>query len=173
MPRAIRCLQFALLPNRNRRAYKHLPTRCRQPTKIPFYNTKADLKSAENIADGSVCRTLGTDTYNDGKGHFYKIRELLNTDVIDDDNLLALNEYPTLVAEKMPDYYINELNEAIDELNMIMYAPLDPDGRDLKNLYVIIQENEMNDLMDENKFGNLFSAFYRLIDMEKKYFKNS
>ena len=51
--------------------------------------------------------------------------------------------------------------EAIDELNMIMYAPLDPEGRDLKNLYMIIHENEMNDMLDENK----------LIDTEKKYFK--
>ena len=61
--------------------------------------------------------------------------------------------------------------EAIDELNMIMYAPLDPEGRDLKNLYMIIHENEMNDMLDENKFGNLFSAFNKLIDTEKKYFK--
>ena len=62
--------------------------------------------------------------------------------------------------------------ESIDELNMIMYAPLDPDGRDLKNIYMIIHENEMNDMLDENKFGNLFSAFDKLIDNEKKYFKN-
>ena len=62
--------------------------------------------------------------------------------------------------------------ESIDELNMIMYAPLDPDGRDLKNIYMIIHENEMNDMIDENKFGNLFSAFDKLIDNEKKYFKN-
>ena len=53
-----------------------------------------------------------------------------------------------------------------------MYAPLDPDGRDLKNIYMIIHENEMNDMIDENKFGNLFSAFDKLIDNEKKYFKN-
>ena len=62
--------------------------------------------------------------------------------------------------------------ESIDELNMIMYAPLDPDGRDLKNIYMIIHENEMNDMLDENKFGNLFAAFDKLIDNEKKYFKN-
>ena len=53
-----------------------------------------------------------------------------------------------------------------------MYAPLDPEGRDLKNIYQIIQENEMNDMLDEKKFGNLFAAFYKLIDTEKKYFKN-
>lgn len=62
--------------------------------------------------------------------------------------------------------------EAKEELDNIMYAPLDPEGRDLKNIYQIIQENEMNDMLDENKFGNLFAAFYKLIDTEKKYFKN-
>lgn len=62
--------------------------------------------------------------------------------------------------------------EAIEEMNAIMYAPLDPEGRDLKNLYNIMIENEMNDMLDETKFGNLFSSFYKLIEMEKKYFKN-
>ena len=62
--------------------------------------------------------------------------------------------------------------EAKEELDNIMYAPLDPEGRDLKNIYQIIQENEMNDMLDEKKFGNLFAAFYKLIDTEKKYFKN-
>lgn len=61
---------------------------------------------------------------------------------------------------------------AKEELDNIMYAPLDPEGRDLKNIYQIIQENEMNDMLDEKKFGNLFAAFYKLIDTEKKYFKN-
>lgn len=63
-------------------------------------------------------------------------------------------------------------SESIDGMNDIMYAPLDPDGRDLINIYNIIKDNEMNDMLDETKFGNLFAAFYKLIDTEKKYFKN-
>ena len=62
--------------------------------------------------------------------------------------------------------------EAIEYMEMIMYAPLDPEGRDLTNIYQIIQDNEMIDMLDEKKFGNLFSAFYKLIDTEKKYNKN-
>ena len=73
------------------------------------FNTKADLKAAQNLVDGSFAKTFGTSTYNDGYGYFYKIRTLINTDVIDDDNLLALTEYPTLVAEKIPDATINGL----------------------------------------------------------------
>lgn len=63
--------------------------------------------------------------------------------------------------------------DAIENMGMIMYAPLDPEGRDLTNIYQIIQDNEMTDMLDEKKFGNLFSAFYKLIDTEKKYFKNN
>lgn len=76
---------------------------------ILAFNTKADLKNAQNLVNGSFTKTYGTTTYNDGYGYFYKIRELLNTDVIDDDNLLALANYPLLVAEKIPDSTISSI----------------------------------------------------------------
>jgi 5'-3' exonuclease len=62
-------------------------------------------------------------------------------------------------------------DDAINELNSIMYSPLDPNGRDFKNLYSIIQENEMIDLIKEDNFTRLFSAFYKLINEEKKYYE--
>lgn len=83
---------------------------------ILAFNTKAEMKSATNLVDGSFTKTYGTTTYNDGYGEFYKIRTLLNTDVIDDDNIVALTNYPTLIAEKMPNTYINEINETIDDI---------------------------------------------------------
>jgi 5'-3' exonuclease len=63
--------------------------------------------------------------------------------------------------------------ESIEGMNDIMHAPLDPEGRDLKNIYQMIYDNKMNDMLDEKRFGNLFAAFYKLIDTEKKYFKKS
>ncbi len=80
------------------------------------YNTKANLKSASNIANGSICKTLGETTYNDGKGAFYKIRTLTSGDTIDDNNILALSNYPTLIAEKMPDYRLNELESRVSDI---------------------------------------------------------
>lgn len=62
-------------------------------------------------------------------------------------------------------------DDAINELHSIMYSPLDPNGRDFKNLYSIIQENEMIDLIKEDNFTRLFSAFYKLINEEKKYYE--
>lgn len=77
---------------------------------LGFYR-KADLKQATNLIDGSIARTLGTSVYNDGYGYFYRIRTLINTDVIDDNNLLALANYPTLVAEKIPNAVLGDLSD--------------------------------------------------------------
>lgn len=83
---------------------------------ILAYNTASALEAAQNLAEGSFARIYGKLTYNDGLGAFYKIRQLLNTDVIDGDNLIALTNYPTLVAEKMPDAYITGLDNKIGNL---------------------------------------------------------
>ena len=69
---------------------------------ILAYNTKNDLKNANNLNDGSFTKTYGNISYNDGFGAFYKIRKLVNTDEIDEDKLIGLTNYPDLVAEKMP-----------------------------------------------------------------------
>lgn len=79
---------------------------------------------------------------------------------------------------------IYEVNEAIidlskplltkeskEEMDIIMDSPLSPDERDFKNLYDIIYENEMIDLIDGEKFSNFFSPFYKVMNEEKKYFE--
>ena len=81
------------------------------------FNTKNDLKNAKNLNNGSITRILGTNIYNDGYGAYYKIRNILNTDVIDDDNIIALTNYPNLIGEKIPNNYINDLNNIITNTN--------------------------------------------------------
>ena len=84
------------------------------------YNTKALMKAAENLIDGSIAYTIGETTYNDGKCAFYKIREIQNTDVVDDYNIVALNNSETLIAERLPNYYLNEINNRItNDINEI------------------------------------------------------
>ena len=61
--------------------------------------------------------------------------------------------------------------EAKDGIDSMIHAPLDPDGRDFKNLYAIIQENNMIDLLNTDTFSSFFSSFNGLIENEKKYFK--
>lgn len=65
------------------------------------FNKISDLISATNLINGSICKTLGDNSYNDGLGAFYKVRTLINTDTIDGYNLIALTNYPTLVAERI------------------------------------------------------------------------
>ena len=64
-------------------------------------------------------------------------------------------------------------DEAKEEIEALSYAPIDPDGRDYKGLYNIITENEMNELLDENKFSLLFSCFENVIAKEKKRYEES
>lgn len=80
------------------------------------YDTKASLKSADNLVNGSITRTLGESSYNDGKGSYYKIRTVTSGDVIDDNNILALANFPTLIAEKIADYRMNQAESNINEL---------------------------------------------------------
>lgn len=62
--------------------------------------------------------------------------------------------------------------ESVDELDDSLYVPIDTSERDIKNVYNIIYENGMNDLVDEEKFGNTFSPYGRIIMMEKRRYEN-
>lgn len=81
---------------------------------ILAFNTRTDLKNATNLNEGSFTYCFGKTTYNDGYGAFYKIRKSINTDVADDENLIALTNYPDLIAEKIPDNNFKELFENIN-----------------------------------------------------------
>lgn len=62
------------------------------------YDTIADMKTAENLVAGSYAQTIGANAPNDGGGAKYLIREVINTDVVDDAYLIALHDN-NLVAE--------------------------------------------------------------------------
>ena len=81
------------------------------------YDTKNDMKNATNLTNGSICKTLGDDVYNDGKGNFYKIRTITSDDVVDNINIVALQKNNTLIAEKIPNYYINKNTTDINNIN--------------------------------------------------------
>ena len=81
------------------------------------YDTKNDMKNASNLTNGSICKTLGDDVYNDGKGNFYKIRTITSDDIVDNDNIVALQISDTLIAEKIPNYYINKNTTDINNIN--------------------------------------------------------
>ena len=81
------------------------------------FNTLNDMKNATNLVNGSIAKTLGNTTYNDGYGAFYKIRYILNTDVVDNDNIVALTNFNNLIAEKIKNQYIENNTNDIKLIN--------------------------------------------------------
>ena len=69
---------------------------------ILAYNSIADLKSAENLVEGSFVETYGYYSYGDGGSAKYKIRQVTNQDVENDMDIIALHD-ENLVAELIID----------------------------------------------------------------------
>lgn len=84
------------------------------------FNTKKDMKSANNLVNGVDILTLGTETYNDGKTALYKVRELTSSDIIDDITIVALTNFPTLIAEKLTNSTITDLYNQIEKVNNLI-----------------------------------------------------
>ena len=66
---------------------------------IMTFPNVAALKDAENLVNGSTVETFGFYNANDGGGSKYLIRNIINTDVVDDITLVSLTHSNTLVAE--------------------------------------------------------------------------
>ena len=69
---------------------------------ILAFNTISDMKTSVNLINGSFTKTYGKESLLDGKGRFYKVRTIQNTDVVDEVNIIALND-PNLIAELIPE----------------------------------------------------------------------
>lgn len=93
------------------------------------------------------------------------------TDGCQGDKLYEVNEKIIDLSEPIV------TKEAEEELSELLYAPIDTSDRDIKNVYRIIRDNGMNRLSDEERFGDVFSSYSRIIMMEKRryeeFFKKS
>lgn len=65
------------------------------------FSTLNDLKNATGLISGAICQTSGKNTYKDGFGSLYRIRNITNEDTIDNDKLIAIVNDVSLVAEKI------------------------------------------------------------------------
>lgn len=70
-----------------------------------IFNTVADMKNANNLINGSKCKTLGFNNVNDGGSSNYLIRNITNNDVVDNALIIALNN-ENLVAELILNDYV-------------------------------------------------------------------
>lgn len=62
-------------------------------------------------------------------------------------------------------------DEARESLTDELYGIMDTSDRDIKNVYKLVNEFDLTELTNEDKFSNLFSPFGRIIMMENKRFK--
>ncbi len=86
---------------------------------ITGFPTKADMKAGTLFIDGSIVRTLGVSNFRDGDGSYYRIRTLTSSDVIDDDNIVALTNFATLIAEKIKDPLQDEIDNLSTDIETI------------------------------------------------------
>ena len=94
------------------------------------------------------------------------LENILNgvTDGCQGDRLYEINQ--KIIDLSVP-LLTNEAKESMDEES---YAPIDTSDRSIKNVYNIVTENKINDILDERKFGDILEPFTRIITMENKHY---
>ena len=63
-------------------------------------------------------------------------------------------------------------DEAKEEIDSMMYAPMDPEGRSFSNLYQYINDDNITDLKNHDRLSSFFSSFKSLIDKEIRRYNN-
>lgn len=123
---------------------------------------KTDLKAVIELSKG-----LLRERKEQKKKPLKSLENIVNgiTDGCQGDKLYEINEKIIDLSEPII------TKEAEEELSEVLYVPIDTSDRDIKNVYRIIRDNCMNRLLDEEKFGDVFSSYSRIIMMEQKRFK--
>ena len=79
------------------------------------FDTVADMKEATNLINGSYTKTLGYNTKNDGGSSLYFVREVLNTDVVDEKKIIALYDNNLIAEIVTPDKISPQIFGAIGD----------------------------------------------------------
>lgn len=72
-----------------------------QSESLITFNTIADMVASDKLIENLDVLCIGKEVYNDGYTNLYKIRTLTSSDIIDGINIIALTNYPTLIAERI------------------------------------------------------------------------
>ena len=114
------------------------------------FDTISDMQGGDNYVEGSIVKTLGESAYDDGKGAFYRIRQLRIDDVIDEVNIVSLTNFPSLVAEKIP-------------IDISQFVDLDD--------YVTYNAEKLTELKCE--YNEDIKCYYELLKLKKDKFSLS
>lgn len=59
-------------------------------------------------------------------------------------------------------------DEARTNMDEEFHAPMDVTSRDIRNVYAIAEANKVNDILDEDRFGDVIGPFGRVVMMERR-----
>lgn len=148
------------------------------------FDTKVNMKTSTNLIDGSICKTLGDVSYSDGKGAFYRVRPKQNSDLVDDNNIIALSDN-NLIAEKIIYSSNYDLQKQIDQIKskkiMIVigdsFSASSQSGTPLWYNYVAkaLNLNVYTNASDGQGYGTGANNFLKQLETANSYFtdKNS
>ena len=134
-----------------------------EPTLLKYFpKIKTEKVTLEEVIEGS--KLINEERVKEKKKPLQALSNIVNavTDGEQGNKIYEINRKLISLDEPL----LTDL--AKEEMDNIMYAPLDPSGRDFKNIYEIILNEGMSDLLDDKKFASFFSSFNSIIDMEKK-----
>lgn len=136
-----------------------------------FFNLFPKAKKEKMSLDEVIneCKLMSEERKNNKKKPLKSIDNIINriTDGCQGEKIYEINTKIIDLSNPLL------TKEAIDEMDNTMYAPIDPEGRDYKNIYSIVTENGMADLMDEKNFGSFFGSFEGIKKKEIEYFKKN
>ena len=138
------------------------------------FNTVADMKAGVNLANGSTVQTLGYYAINDGGKAYYKVREIINTDAIDEMKLIALSD-PSLVAElqiedeMLPEQFGAHGDGTNDDTTALQTCLDNCNNAQLKGVYLVNSTINIdnNIYMDGNSYIKAGSALTVLVSVAK------
>ena len=134
-----------------------------EPTLLKYFpKIKTEKVTLEEVIEGS--KLINEERVKEKKKPLQALSNIVNavTDGEQGNKIYEINRKLISLDEPLL------TDSAKEEMDNIMYAPLDPSGRDFKNIYEIILNEGMSDLLDDKKFASFFSSFNSIIDMEKK-----
>lgn len=134
-----------------------------------FFDLFPEVKSRETSLEEIInhAKLINEERAKEKKKPLKSCENIINrvTDGCQGENIFEVNK--KIINLKSPLL----TDEAINEMESIMYAPIDPDGRSFENLYELLKNDKIYDLIDGERFGNFFLDFKRLVEKEKKYFE--
>lgn len=128
---------------------KHFPEIAEKPITLEYVIDKAKALQAERL-DNKQSRIQVLDNIINGV-----------TNGVQGDKLYEINEY--IINLKKP--LLTE--SAVEDVNQLMESEIDPKGRSIKNAYIKLKENGINEVLGEARFVDYLLPFKKLIERER------